>query len=120
MFAREFAARARTTKSRLGQIDLSLIWVFAAALTQAPGRLVIGAEREPFPRRGQALPRFGRTRVGRQGNDLFSGPVHRSSRGVHFNKGSRARLVESRALNCWRPASTPLQWLRSRDSAIDF
>jgi len=87
MFAGEFAARAGATKRRLGQIDLRLIRVFATALTQAPDRLFIGPEREPFARRGQALPCFGRRRVGRQGKDLFSGPVHRSSRGVRFNNG---------------------------------
>src|SRR5262249_1677402 len=86
MFAREFAARAGAAKRRLGQIDLRLIRVFAAALTQAPGRLSIGPEREPFARCGQALSGFGRSRLRRQGQDLFGSPVHHSSRGVHYQQ----------------------------------
>src|SRR5262245_45309527 len=108
MFAWELAARARAAKRRLGQIDLRLIRVFAAALTQAPGRLSIGPEREPLARRGQALSGFGRSRVGRQGQDLFGSPVHhssRASRSAHYR---------------WRPAPALLQWLQSRDSAFDF
>src|SRR5262245_4611415 len=76
MFAWEFAARAGAAKRRFGQIDLRLIRGFAASLTQAPGGLFIGAERLPLPRRSQALSGFGRRRIRREGENLFSAPVH--------------------------------------------
>src|SRR5262244_2639702 len=76
MFAWELAAWAGTAKCRLGQINLRLVRVFAAALAQPPRRPFVGAERLPFARRGQALSGLGRSRVRREGQDLFGSPIH--------------------------------------------
>src|SRR5581483_4007792 len=60
VLARKLAAGARAAKSRLAQIDLGAVGIFAAALAFAPGGALVAAKRRPLAGGGEPFGGAGR------------------------------------------------------------
>src|SRR5205814_2182254 len=90
--AGELAAGAGAPESGLGEVDLRLVGLLAAALALAPGRLFARPERLPAARVGQLLARLCRAGVRRQRLHLLRRPglPHRSVSGTPGRRASRA------------------------------